>query len=74
MEFGPDNVAQLKSGGPLMEAGQIGKTLMTGEDSVWGARFEKVGNRQAPQHVAFRTATLKKSTSLYTGSFSLLRA
>jgi uncharacterized protein YodC (DUF2158 family) len=74
MSFEPDDVVQLKSGGPLMTVEQVGEAAMTGEETVWCVWFEKVSSRQVRQEATFRPTSLEKSSPSYGGSFSVSRA
>ncbi|MFT9096338.1 MAG: DUF2158 domain-containing protein [Gluconobacter cerinus] len=74
MSFEPGDTVQLKSGGPLMTVEQVGKTAMTGENTVWCVWFEKVGSRQLRQEATFRPTSLEKSSPSYGGGFSVSRA
>ena len=59
-EFGPGDLVQLKSGGPLMTVEELGKDPITQDDVVWCTWFEKVRNRQERQKDAFKPITIAK--------------
>jgi len=73
MSFELGDVVELKSGGPRMTVEQVGKSGMTGEETVWCVWFEKVGNRQLRQDATFKPTSLQKSSSHAIGSISLGR-